>query len=110
MYVSLMAHLGQQNNVYLVPQQALLRDTQGGYLLVAGQDNKVARKDVEANSSLGNDWIVTKGLSEGDQVIVTGVQAVHEGSQVTTAPWQPPPEPSAAASGVQPASETKTAQ
>jgi len=104
MYVTLTAHLGQQRNVFLIPQQALLRDTQGAYLLVVGQDNKVVRKEVETKASLDHDWIVTNGLAEGDQVVVTGVQSVHEGSQVTTAPWQPPGEPSAAASASQPAS------
>ena len=103
MYVTLTAHLGLQNNVFLIPQQALLRDTLGAYLLVVGHDNKVARKDVETNASLGNDWIVTKGLAEGDQVIVTGVQGVHEGSQVTTTAWQPPAQATVAASASQPA-------
>jgi membrane fusion protein, multidrug efflux system len=113
MYVTLTAHFGQQNNVFLIPQQALLRDTQGAYLLVAGKDNKVIRKDVETNASLGNDWIVTQGIADGDQVVVTGVQMVHEGSEVSTSPWQPPAPPPAAAaatSGGQPASETHAAQ
>lgn len=110
MYVSLTAHFGQLNSAFLIPQQALLRDTQGAYLLVVGQDNKVVRKDVETNSSFGTDWIVTKGLTDGDQVVVTGVQAVHEGSQVTTTAWVPPAQPSAEASGVQPASATHATQ
>ncbi|CAM2155130.1 multidrug efflux pump membrane fusion lipoprotein AcrA [Pararobbsia alpina] len=110
MYITLTSHFGDQNNVFLIPQQALLRDTQGAYLLVVGQDNKVVRKDVETSASFENSWIVTKGIAEGDQVVVTGVQAVHEGSQVTTMAWQPPAQPSAEASGAQPASETHAAQ
>ncbi|QCP52066.1 efflux RND transporter periplasmic adaptor subunit [Trinickia violacea] len=104
MYVTLIAHLGQQSNVVLIPQQALLRDTEGPYVLAVGPDNKVARKDVETNASLGTDWIVTKGLAEGDRVVVTGVQSVHEGSEVSATPWQPAVQPLAAASGSQPAS------
>ncbi|OAJ59213.1 efflux transporter periplasmic adaptor subunit [Paraburkholderia ginsengiterrae] len=104
MYVTLVVRFGQQNNVFLIPQQALLRDTQGAYLLVVGQDGKVVRKNVETNASLGNDWIVTKGIAEGDRVIVTGVQVAHEGMQVNASPWQPPAQPLAAASDSQPAS------
>lgn len=104
MYVQLTTHFGQLNNVFLVPQQALLRDTQSGYLLVVGQDNKVVRKDVETSSSFGNDWIVTKGLADGDQVVVVGLQAIHEGSTVTTSAWEPPAPAMAAASASQPAS------
>ncbi len=90
MYVTLTINLGQQHNVFLIPQQALQRDTVGAYLLVVGQDGKVARKDVTATDSHGTDWIVTSGLGEGDQVIVSGLQAVQEGGQAKATPWQPP--------------------
>ncbi|MGF6724765.1 membrane fusion protein (multidrug efflux system) [Paraburkholderia sp. GAS41] len=90
MYVSLTVNFGQQNNVFLIPQQGVQRDTVGGYVLVVGADNKVSRKDVVANNSLGNDWVVTQGLSDGDQIIVTGVQMAKVGSPVKPVAWQPP--------------------
>jgi membrane fusion protein (multidrug efflux system) len=90
MFLSLTVNLGQQNNVILVPQQALQRDTIGAYLLDVGPDGKVARKDVTTTDSDGTNWIVTSGLANGDQVIVTGLQSVHEGEAVDTSPWQPP--------------------
>jgi membrane fusion protein, multidrug efflux system len=106
MYVTLRVDFGRQNNVFLIPQQALQRDTVGGYVLVVGGNGKVARKDVEANDSLGNDWIVTRGLADGDEVIVTGVQFAHEGAAAKTVAWQPPaaPSPGPAASAVSKAS------
>jgi membrane fusion protein, multidrug efflux system len=90
MYVTLTVDLGTQNNVFLIPQQALQRDTVGAYLLVVGEDGKVARKDVSTNDSHGNDWIVTGGLANGDQVIVSGLQSVREGGQAKASPWQAP--------------------
>ncbi len=39
--------LGEQNNVFLIPQQAVQRDTVGAYALVVGPDGKVVRKDVD---------------------------------------------------------------
>lgn len=90
MYVSLNVNLGQQNNVYLVPQQAIQRDTVGAFALTADQNGKVARKDVTAADNLGNDWIVTSGLADGDQVIVMGLQSAHEGAQVKASPWKAP--------------------
>jgi membrane fusion protein, multidrug efflux system len=110
MYVTLTARFGQQNNVFLVPQQALLRDTEGPYLLVVEKDSKVARKDIDTNASLGTDWIVTKGLADGDQVIVTGALIAHEGMEVTTSPWQPPAPPMAAASGASGSQPSSAAQ
>jgi membrane fusion protein (multidrug efflux system) len=89
MYVTLTVDLGRQNNVFLIPQQALQRDTVGAYLLVVGQDGKVVRKDVSATDDYGADWIVTSGLANGDQVIVSGLQAVQEGGLAKASPWQP---------------------
>jgi membrane fusion protein (multidrug efflux system) len=90
MYVTLTAHLGQQNNVILVPQQAVQRDTVGAYVLTVGPSNKVVRKDVGATDSDGNNWIITKGLGDGDQVIVSGVQSAREGQPVDPSAWKPP--------------------
>jgi membrane fusion protein, multidrug efflux system len=95
MYVTLTVNFGQQNNVFLIPQQGVQRDTVGAYVLMVGADGKAARKDVEATYSYGNNWVVTRGLADGDQIIVSGVQMAREGAPVKTVAWQPP----AAASG-----------
>ena len=105
MYVTLTVNFGQQNNVFLIPQQGVQRDTVGAYVLVVGAGSKAARKDVEATDSLGNNWVVTHGLAEGDQIIVTGVQMAREGTPVKTVAWQPP----ATASGGSSNSATSTA-
>jgi membrane fusion protein (multidrug efflux system) len=90
MYVSLNVDLGEQKSVFLIPQQAIERDTVGAYAMVVGKDGKVARKDVHAMDSYGNDWIVTGGLADGDQVIVSGLQTVHEGAPAKASPWVEP--------------------
>lgn len=101
MYVTLTANLGQQNKVFLIPQQALQRDTVGAYLLLVGKDGKVARRDITATASRGTDWIVTQGLENGDQVIVSGLQIAHEGAPVKASPWQPPASSAPAAGSAQ---------
>ncbi|MNX92995.1 Multidrug export protein AcrE precursor [compost metagenome] len=83
MYVTLTADFGRQNDVFLIPQPALLRDTRGAYVLAVGANDNAVRKDVETDGSQGTDWIVTKGLAQGDRIIVTGLQAVREGGQVS---------------------------
>ena len=105
MYVSLTVDLGLHNGVYLIPQQAIQRDTVGAFAMVVDQNGKVARKDVDATDSSGNDWIVTNGLAAGDEVIVTGLQSVHEGAAVKASAWQPGSTEAggAPASGAQPA-------
>lgn len=88
-FVSFQATLGERNNAYLVPLQALQRDTSGGYVLVVGKDGKVARKNVKSEGQQGSSWLVSGGLEPGDQVIVAGVQKVKEGAPAKAAPWNP---------------------
>lgn len=88
-YVTVKANLGQQNNVYLVPQQGVARDVAGAYALVVNQEGKVERKDVTANDMSNGNWIVTHGLAAGDQVIVSGLQSVQPGAPAKASPWQP---------------------
>lgn len=88
-FVSFQANLGERNNAYLVPQQALLRDTTGGYVMVVGTDGKVVRKNVKTDGAQNGSWLVSDGLAAGDKVIVAGVQKVKEGAPAVAKPWTP---------------------
>ena len=89
MYVTLKAQLGEQHKVFLVPQEAVLRDTVGAYVFTVGKDGKVARRDVATSAASDGNWVVTAGLAAGEQVIVSGVQNVKEGAPAKASPWQP---------------------
>lgn len=91
MYVSLKAKLGEQHQVFLVPQLAVLRDTVGSYVFVVGSDGKVKRHDIATGGMSGSNWVVTSGLKAGDQVVVSGVQNVRDGAPAKASPWQPEP-------------------
>lgn len=91
MYVTLKAQFGEQHNIFLIPQPAVQRDTNGTYVFTVSKDNKVLRSNVTTSDMSGPDWIVTSGLKSGDQVIVSGVQKAKEGAQVITTPWHPQP-------------------
>lgn len=91
MYVTLKAKLGEQHQVFVVPQPAVLRDTAGAYVFVVGSDGKVKRDDITTSGISGSNWVVTSGLAAGDQVVVSGVQNVREGAPAKAMPWQPQP-------------------
>lgn len=95
-YVTLQATLGRVRGAFLIPQLAVQRDAKSAYVLVVGQDGKVARKDIVAERSQGSDWIVTQGLDGGEQVIVSGVQRAQPGQPAKASPWQPEGAPPAA--------------
>lgn len=88
-FVSFKANLGERHNAFLVPQQAVQRDTQGGFVLVVGKDGKVERKAVVLDNQQGGNWLISSGLAADDQVIVSGVQKVKVGNPAKATPWQP---------------------
>ncbi|HEX5122795.1 MAG TPA: efflux RND transporter periplasmic adaptor subunit, partial [Rhodanobacteraceae bacterium] len=107
MYVTIRATLGQQHDVFKVPQAALQRDATGPFVLVIGADGNVARKDVVTDTAENGDWIVTSGVAGGDQVVVSGVQRAKVGQPAKGTPWQPPaPTSQPGASGTQGAATT----
>jgi membrane fusion protein (multidrug efflux system) len=69
-----------------VPQQAVQRDMQGPFVMVVGSDSKVELRRIEVDGGNGGRTVVTKGLAEGDQVIVEGVNKARPGMQVDAAP------------------------
>jgi membrane fusion protein (multidrug efflux system) len=89
MYVSLKATLGQQHDVFEIPQASLQRDAAGAYVLVVGADGKVTRKDVTIDIARNGNWIITEGLAAGDQVIASGIQRVKAGDAAKATPWSP---------------------
>lgn len=88
-FVTLKVNMGELHDVFLVPQEAVLRDANGAFARVVGADGNVERRNLATGGTRDNQWIVTAGLEAGDQVIVSGVQKVKEGAPATAKPWQP---------------------
>ncbi|MGE3190196.1 MAG: efflux RND transporter periplasmic adaptor subunit, partial [Vicinamibacterales bacterium] len=77
-----------------VPVTALTR-VNGMYfafVAVAGEGGTVAKQTaVQVGPVVGNDYVVTSGLSAGQDVIVSGVQKIGDGAPVRVGPPGPPP-------------------
>src|SRR5690606_34693890 len=87
--VALRARLGQLRGVYAIPQAAVQRDARSAYVMVVGADGNVVRRDITLDRADGGNWIVTGGLQDGEQVIVSGLQKVTEGAPAKAVPWTP---------------------
>ena len=70
----------------LVPDVALGTDQAGRYLLTVDKNNVVHQQPVEVGGSDGTLRVITKGISEGDEVIVTGLSRAVPGEKVNPAP------------------------
>jgi membrane fusion protein (multidrug efflux system) len=69
--------------VVVVPQQALQVDQGGAYVLVVDAENKVEVRRFKSGPVVDGMVPVTEGLSEGERIIVDGVQKVRPGIVVT---------------------------
>ena len=83
MFVRAMLEEGVQDNALLVPQQGVTHNQRGEPVaLVVTKDNKVESRTLTTDRAVGDKWLVTSGLADGDKVIVTGLQKVKPGAQV----------------------------
>ncbi len=80
-----------QPNVFLVPQQAVIRDLGGkSAVFVVGKGNKAERRVIETGRAIGADWIVTGGLRTGDKVITQGLANLKTGAPIKPVPASSP--------------------
>jgi len=74
---------GMKDGVFVVPQRAV-QELQGlRQLMLLDKDNRVVARTVTATDRVGAMWVIEKGLSPGDRVIIDGLQKAFPGSQVT---------------------------
>ena len=83
MYVRATISEGVLKGALLAPQRGVTRDPKGNATaMVVGKDNKVEMRNVTTARSVGDQWLVTAGLTAGDRVIVEGLQKIGPGMPV----------------------------
>jgi membrane fusion protein, multidrug efflux system len=74
---------GVRMSALLVPQQGVSHNEKGDpTALVVAADNTVALRVLKADRAVGDRWLVSAGLQEGDRVVVEGLQLVRPGAKV----------------------------
>jgi membrane fusion protein (multidrug efflux system) len=84
MFVRARIQEGVRQQALLVPQPGVTHD-QGGepVALIVGDGNKVEQRTLKTERVIGDQWLVVDGVKAGDRVIVSGVQHVQPGAEVT---------------------------
>lgn len=91
MFVRAAIEEGVNDRALLVPQQGVSRDTKGNpYALTVNGENKVEQRPLELDRTIGDRWLVRKGLAAGDRVIVEGQLRIRPGTTVKVAPLGAP--------------------
>ncbi len=90
-YVPVRLTIGELPDALVIPQVAVVETQVGRHVYVVGQDNKAELRTLELGAVHGTKWVVTKGLKQGEKVVVEGVQKVKSGIEVE--PTKPTIEP-----------------
>jgi membrane fusion protein (multidrug efflux system) len=94
MFVRARFEQGINDRALLVPIPAVSRTATGqATALVIGPDNKLVQRPIQARNMLGDQWVVTAGLNEGERVVVAGLQKVQPGMRVQAVEAARPPAP-----------------
>lgn len=82
MFARLQANAGTIKDALLIPQRAVKEMLYKKFVCVIGSDNKVELKEVTLGGRIGRLWVVEKGLTGDETIVVEGVQKVNKGSEV----------------------------
>ena len=83
MYVKARLAMAVNEKALLVPQKAVIRNTKGeATAWVVDATGKVEQRMLQLGQAVGDRWVVTSGIKDGEQVIVEGTQKVKSGDQV----------------------------
>jgi membrane fusion protein (multidrug efflux system) len=83
---------GVSENAILIPQQAVARDIKGNPVVyIVDNENKVQQRTLVLDHAMGDQWLVSSGLKQGDRIIVEGIQKVRPGASVKVIPYQSGP-------------------
>lgn len=83
MYVQVEMPVEVARDVYLVPQEGVVRDRRGRPLAwVVKEDGVIEERALSVIQNRGNAWVVEEGLNPGDRVMVAGFQKAAPGATV----------------------------
>lgn len=78
-----------KENALLIPQRATMREPNGSLsVYVVNANGQVEARVLSISATYRDQYIVDGGVSEGDNVIITGYQKVKPGSKVNASEWQ----------------------
>jgi membrane fusion protein (multidrug efflux system) len=91
MFVRAAVQEGIAEAAILIPQQGVNRNPKGEpFALVVDEAGKVQLRMLTLNRALGDQWLVSAGLSPGDRLIVEGMLNVRPGAAVKVIAWEGP--------------------
>ena len=87
-FVKLRMGRAKSEQAVLVSERAVGTDQSKRFVVVVGEDNKAAYREVTLGGSANGQRIVTSGLKAGERIVVNGLQRVRPGTLLAPQPAQ----------------------
>jgi len=88
MFVRAVIQEGVNEQAILIPQQAVSRDLKGNPIaLIVDAKETVQQRKLTLDRSIGDQWLVSSGVEQGDRIIIEGSQKVRPGTVVKAVPF-----------------------
>jgi membrane fusion protein (multidrug efflux system) len=82
-FVRVRVWAGERDNVFLVPQTAVIQTEKTFLVFTLDKENKAAARPVEVGDWVGSDWMILSGLKPGDRVILDNLLKLRSGATVS---------------------------
>lgn len=90
MFVRAVVQEGVVRNAILIPQQGVSRTPKGEPVaMIVDENDTVQQRMLTLDRAIGDQWLVTSGLSAGDRLVVEGMLKVRPGAAVQAVPFAP---------------------
>ena len=87
MFVRAVVKEGTNEQAILIPQQTVSRDPKGNpSVLIVDAEGKVQQRPLTLDRAIGDQWLVSSGLTAGERVVVEGLQKARPGASVKVVP------------------------
>ena len=81
-YVKMMIGTKDDVTALLVPQAAVAQDENGNYVVVVDENDIATERRVVLGDVIGENQVVMDGLTQGERVVIQGLQKVRDGQKV----------------------------
>ncbi|MBO9515661.1 MAG: efflux RND transporter periplasmic adaptor subunit [Variovorax sp.] len=92
-FVRVKVHGFRRPGSIIVPQRAVQEGPRGEFVWVVDSENKVSQRPVTVGDWMGDQWLVTGGLKDGERVVVDGLMRLAPGAAVKVKDVAPEPMP-----------------
>jgi len=81
-FVNVVLQTSTLHNAVVIPSAAVQLSSQGSFVYVI-KDGKAERHSIETGPSIDTRTVITKGVSDGDQVVTRGIDHLRDGASVS---------------------------